>query len=238
MARPIKRLVIVGCVVLALALAGFGGYQFIGSEDVQLFGEHLKRVETTEKVVALTFDDGPDDGTDDVLATLAARKVPATFYLCGVNMSKYPEQTRAIVAAGHDLGNHTWSHRRMVFISQDTIRQEVEDTDQQLRKAGFTGQITFRPPYGQKLIGLPWYLAQTGRTTVLWDVSTEEWIGPSETAQQLADSTVAATRPGSIILLHPWNDRTWVRKATEQVIDRLRAQGYRFVTVAQLLAMR
>ena len=103
----------------------------------------VSHVETEQKVVALTFDDGPTARTPELLATLDAADVPATFYLIGKDLAAHPEYGKQIVDAGHEIGNHSFSHRRMVFVTPGTVRDEIERTDAEIRKTGFSGDITF-----------------------------------------------------------------------------------------------
>lgn len=222
-------------VIVAVAIC-FGTYRLIPSRTTQLAGELVQRVETDERVVALTFDDGPTNGdADAILEALAERGVVATFYVNGQDIEKNPEAMQAIIAGGNEIGNHTWSHRSMAFVTFDIVADEVESTDAAIRAAGYEGPITFRPPYGNKLLTLPLYLAQHDRITVTWDVSAEDFSGASQSSSEIVDATVAMTSPGSIILLHPWFGRTSSQQAIGEIIDRLQAQGYRFVTVSELI---
>jgi peptidoglycan/xylan/chitin deacetylase (PgdA/CDA1 family) len=173
---------------------------------------------------------------DGILDVLASRGVHATFFVNGAPLAENPKLGARLVAAGQELGNHTWSHARLVLKAPSAVRDEVERTDALIRAAGERGEILFRPPYGWKLVGLPWYLARTGRTTVTWDVEPDSppWGGD---AARVADACVRGVRPGSIVLLHVW----WQapsRAALPIVIDRLRADRYAFVTVRELLRDR
>lgn len=123
----------------------------------------------------------------------------------------------------------------MAFVAFDTVAEEVESTDAAIRAAGYEGPITFRPPYGNKLLTLPLYLAQHDRVTVTWDVSAEDFSGVRQSSSEIADGTVGTTSPGSIILLHPWSGRTSSQHAIGEIIDLLQAQGYRFLTVSDLI---
>ncbi|WP_369809001.1 polysaccharide deacetylase family protein [Nocardia sp. NRRL S-836] len=198
----------------------------------------MHRVETGEKVVALTFDDGPDPaGAQQVLDTLAARDVKATFFLVGRELREHPELGRRIAQAGHEVGNHTYSHERMVGVTPGFVAQEVEDTDALIRATGYGGEIRFRPPNGKKLFALPHYLSQHDRTTVMWDVEPDSAGTPA--AARVVEETLAKTRPGSIVLLHPmYAARDQTRQALGPVIDGLRERGFRFVTVSELLQAR
>jgi len=141
--------------VAALFAVAYGLLTLSRATTYQVFGEIVPRVETNEKVVALTFDDGPTPLTQEVLQTLAARNVHGTFFLIGAEIAADPADARAIAASGNQIGNHSWSHDRMAFKTQSFIASEIEKTDREIRKTGYQGEIQFRPPYGKKLFGLP-----------------------------------------------------------------------------------
>jgi peptidoglycan-N-acetylglucosamine deacetylase len=227
-------LTLVACALLLLLLV-WGSWQLLRSRSYQLFGELATVVETEERVVALTFDDGPiAPHTDSILELLRAEGVPATFFVIGSNVAKHPHLARRILAEGHELGNHTYTHRRMVLVSQRVIREEVERTDSLIREAGARGPIHFRPPYGSRLVGLPWYLARTGRSTVLWTLEPDSWFS---THEDMTRHVLEEARPGAIILLHvEVPSRVEERRALRQIIDGLQERGYGFVTVSSLLA--
>jgi peptidoglycan/xylan/chitin deacetylase (PgdA/CDA1 family) len=129
------------------------------------------------------------------------------------------------VEAGHEVGNHTATHRRMVLVGGGTVAEEI----------GYDDEITFRPPYGKKLVALPRYLADHDRTTVMWDVEPDS--GASD-ADAIVRTALEETRPGSIILLHVmYPARESSLAAVPGIVEGLRAEGYRFVTVSELLAM-
>lgn len=226
---------IVGTVLGLVVLMGLltGGYFLTNSRTYQLAGRLVDRVQTGEKVVALTLDDGPTDRAPEVLALLAEAGVPATFYLNGGDLAARPELGRAIAAAGHELGNHTYTHRRMVLVSPDTVADEIERTDAEIRRTGYRGEITFRPPYCKKLWTLPDYLSDHDRTSITWDVEPE---ATADTAEGLVAAATEQVRPGSIILLHTmFAGRAASRAAIVPMVRALRADGYRFVTVSELL---
>ncbi len=207
------------------------------SRSFQLFGEIIARVDTRDSVVALTFDDGPVAAVaDELVAELRARGVRATFFVTGMDLAAAPEVGRELVAAGHELGNHTFSHRRMVLVAPSTMRREIEPTDSLIRAAGERGTIRFRPPYGYKLVGLPYHLARTKRMTVTWDVEPESYPEVAATSAGIVAHVLERVRPGSIILLHPWYpSRATTRAAIPALVDSLQARGYRVTTVGELL---
>ncbi|NRN63129.1 Peptidoglycan-N-acetylmuramic acid deacetylase PdaC [Kibdelosporangium sp. 4NS15] len=223
--------------VIVLVAGTFGVQALTSARTFQFFGGLTDRVDTSAKVVALTFDDGPHPaGTRPLLDELARAQVPATFYLIGQDMAKHPELTKAIVAAGHELGNHTYSHERMVFVTPAFVAGEIERTDQLIRDAGYRGEITFRPPNGKKLLTLPSYLDDHDRRTIMWDVEPNTDPEVDASASRIADFTVSNVRPGSIILLHGmYAGRAETRRAVGPIVNRLKAEGYRFVTVGELL---
>jgi peptidoglycan/xylan/chitin deacetylase (PgdA/CDA1 family) len=224
--------------ILVVLVAGMAATRALArSRSFQLFGTLVARVDTPRRVVALTFDDGPSVRyLDDVLDPLAARGVKATFFVTGAEADGAPEATRRIVEAGHEVGNHTYSHARMIFKSPAFVRDEIERTDAAIRAAGFGGTIHFRPPFGYKLAVLPWHLAGTGRTTVTWDVEPDSYPDVAATADGIARHVVERARPGSIVLLHVWYPvRRTSREAVPLIIEGLQAKGFRFVTVGELV---
>jgi len=203
----------------------------------QVCGELVWEAPTTERVVALTFDDGPEAGhVEEVLGVLHDRDARATFFLTGRGIEADPVDAARIVAAGHEVGNHSYSHRRMLLRSDEFIRTEIEETDRLIRALGVTGEILFRPPYGKKLVGLPWYLAQHHRKTVMWTIDAETDPSRGVDPTSIADHVVANVYPGAIVLFHVLaSSRASERRALPLVLDRLAALGYRFVTVSSLL---
>ncbi|WP_167441746.1 polysaccharide deacetylase family protein [Amycolatopsis vastitatis] len=237
--RRARTWTIVVTSALVVALAGaFTLFEVSKSRTFQFFGTLVNRVETSEKIVALTLDDGPDPaGAHAILDTLRGRQVPATFFLIGRDIAAHPDLAHDIAAAGHEIGNHSFSHDRMIGVTPSWVADEVEATDALIRTTGYTGEILFRPPNGKKLFALPRYLADHHRTTITWDVEPDSEGDPD--AATIERATVDQVRPGSIILLHGmYGSREPTRQALVPILDRLKQRGYRFVTVSQLLAAR
>ncbi len=233
-----KWLIISAVAVLVLAGSGVGLYGLMNARTFQLFGGLTYRVDTEQKVVALTFDDGPSDKAPSIEQALATLKVPATFFLIGSEIEKHPGVAEQLAAHGHQLANHSYTHSRMVFVGADFVASEIERTDALIRAAGYGGDIVFRPPYSKKLYQLPRYLADHGRKTITWDVEPDSDSSDpaSDDPNAIVRTTLDQVRPGSIILLHPWNaDHDADLAALPGIVDGLRAKGYRFVTVNELL---
>jgi len=223
--------------LLVMVLAWFGFKELVNSESYQWSGEIVDRVETDEPVVALTFDDGPMPGkTAEILAILEEQGVRATFFLVGAAMEEHPAQARMIVEAGHEVGNHSYTHSRMVFKSFNFVADELERTDLAIRAAGYVEPIHFRPPFGKKLFNLPRYLSANDITTIMWDVAPETFREGDDGRDVVLRRVLEQARPGSIILLHVMFDsRKDTMAAVPGIIEGLRARGFGFVTVSELI---
>lgn len=222
--KPMKLKILLIGLALAIA-AAIGLYLLMNARCYQLLGNLVCHGAYKRKRIALTFDDAPSERTSDavlaVLAVLAEKNVKATFFMIGENMERYPQAAQRIAAAGHEMGNHSYSHRRFLLRSPAFIAREIEDTNALIRTAGYHGPIHFRPPYGKKLLGLPWYLARH----------------QAPTAEAITAAALAQAHNGAIILLHPFCVEACraEREALPLIIDGLRAQGYTLTTVSELL---
>jgi peptidoglycan-N-acetylglucosamine deacetylase len=228
-----------GIVVLLLAAGFVVFWQVSRARTFQLMGEIVPRINTSEKVVALTFDDGPTtEGTAEVLAILKDHHIKASFFLIGADIQTHPESVKQIIAAGHEIGNHSYSHERMIFQTPSFIQREIDDTDRLIREAGYEGTIHFRPPYGKKFFLLPYYLAKRGKKSIMWDVEPESDQKVDGNTQKLTEQVLAQTQPGSIILLHVmYKSREPSMNAISPIIQGLKERGYEFKTVSELLAL-
>jgi len=227
--------------VLSLAMVPLvfvSAWQLSKSRDWQILGRLVTRVETRDRVVALTFDDGPRPGfTEEVLGILRDKGGKATFFVTGQALEENMAQAQLIVEQGHELGNHSYSHQRMIARSYSFVRQEIERTEQLIRAAGYEWPVHFRPPYGKRFIVLPYYLSVTGRTTVFMDVEPESYGEIAASAERIKEHVLDNVRPGSIVLLHVmYESRAESMRALPGIIEGLQGRGYRLVTVSELLA--
>lgn len=224
-------------VVLITVILSYALLKISKSRTFQFFGGLVSRVETDQKVVALTFDDAPTAHAIEPLKVLEEKEVKATFFAIGKNIEENPEITKQIVKEGHQLANHSYTHQRLIVRTLPFIEEEIEKTNDLICEAGYKGEIVFRPPNGKKLFILPWYLKQSHINTVMWDVEPDTYF--KNDAQKIADYTVENTHHGSIILMHPFCENNCVadREALPQIIDRLKYDGYTFVTVNELLGL-
>lgn len=231
-----KFIVILLGAFLLLCIFGVATYKTMNSRKFQFFGGIINRIDTKDKIVALTFDDGPSQKVDDILLILNSQNVKATFFLIGNEIKQYPEETKKIISAGHEIGNHTYSHNRMVFKMPSFIKNEIEETDNLIKEMGYREPIQFRPPNGKKLIFLPYYLWQHDRKTILWDLEPNSYPEINCSSDKIVKYVVDNVKPGSIILLHPMYDNEGnTIGAINGIIEGLKNKGYEFKTVNELL---
>jgi peptidoglycan-N-acetylglucosamine deacetylase len=200
-------------------------------------GKAIWEVPTEEKVIALTFDDGPSPTfTPKILDLLKSYDVKATFFSVGYRMEKQPEIVKRQVEEGHEIANHTYSHPSFRRLSKAKIKEELNKTTETIYK--FTGKTPkhFRPPegyYNEKIINTA---NETGYTVVMWSwhLDSFDWRYPG--VDYMVRKILSNATGGDIMLFHDFGgDRTTTIKALQQIIPVLKMRGYTFVTVTELL---
>jgi peptidoglycan/xylan/chitin deacetylase (PgdA/CDA1 family) len=193
------------------------------------------RGRTTMPYIAMTYDDGPHPrNTPRLLDMLRERNIKATFYVVGRNVNMYPEIVRRIVAEGHEIGNHTWTHRNLTTLSDSSVRWEMDKTRDAIVAACGVKPRTMRPPYGAlRQRQRAWIYREYGYPTILWNVDPEDWRRPGLSV--VAGRIINNTRSGSIVLAHDLHKSTV--DAMPASLDGLLRRGFKFVTVSQLLAL-
>ncbi|NPV71369.1 MAG: polysaccharide deacetylase family protein [Firmicutes bacterium] len=195
------------------------------------------------KVIALTFDDGPDPvWTPKVLDILKENDVRATFFLVGRHVEKYPAIARRIVDEGHSVGNHSYSHLNMPLLSGKKAEDEIDRCEEAIENVCGVRTVLFRPPRGLAQAAVRHLLIQKRYTIVLWKLSSRDWAEPS---YREIVSTCAGARGGDIILFHDsgsllsaqGGSRAATVRALPLIIKDLRSKGFRFVTVDQLIVL-
>jgi peptidoglycan/xylan/chitin deacetylase (PgdA/CDA1 family) len=216
-----------------LALCSWSVFEISRARCFALVGDILCRVETDRPMVALTFDDGPtEQGVAAALQALEDRGASATFFLIGEQVAQRPHLVRRIVAAGHEIANHSFSHQRMVARPASFYDMEIRLTHDALISAGAPKPALFRPPYGKKLWGLPAAVRRHGYEMVMIDVEEPETEDPRAYAERL----VREARSGSILLMHlMYGGNEAAREALPLVIEGLQARGFEVVSVGELL---
>lgn len=223
--------------------------------DNQLRGAHrvIWDIGTTQPLVALTFDDGPDPRwTPTVLDALATAGAKATFFMMGHNVDAHRDLARRVVAEGHDVGNHTWSHQDLAFMDSQTTRSEIVDGKRAIHEVLGVETSYFRPPRGELTGAAMRILADQNDDTFLWSVSRNQ--PGTGTPKLVADHILERLRPGAIVDMHdsigrgnflPASNRI-VRQlsasrdvdvaAVPAILQRGAAAGLRFVTMTEMLA--
>lgn len=230
-------LALAGLLMAASGFVTYYEYHGFGCQDGIVRGSSTDRNE-----IAITFDDGPSRRyTPAILDILKQKGVRATFFVTGKQVHKYPEIAKRIVAEGHDIGNHTYSHRELVPATRRAILRQLRRTDKLIEAT--TGKKTrlFRPPRGIYSNAVRKLLIKEGYQMVLWTVSGVDWQGVS--AGRVARRVLRYVRPGGIILLHDGGalirkdgaSRRNTVEALPSIIDGLREKGYRIVSLSHLL---
>ena len=188
-----------------------------------------------EKYVALTFDDGPSGRyTRRLLEGMQERQVQATFFLCGYRMEQYPDLASQILAGGHEIGNHGYSHGKMSDMDAQTLNRELERTDEILRSQTGISASLLRPPGGSSCQKVVQAARTHGVSLVTWSVDPMDWA--TEDRALVVKRVMKQVKDGDIILMHDMSDSSV--DAALEIIDHLTEQGYRFKTVSQLAAVR
>jgi peptidoglycan-N-acetylglucosamine deacetylase len=211
-----------------------------------LFGTCVSSGSPGSRTVALTFDDGPCESTPALLDVLASEGVAATFFQCGMNVLRHPAIAREVALAGHEIGNHTYSHARLCprlsrkpnFLPPAAIYRELAQAQEILCAETGAIPILFRPPYGFRWIGLGRAQRRLHLLGVLWTVIGHDWDWPAE---RTAGHVLTGTGPGGILCLHdgrdiqPNPDISQTIDAVRCIISALKDEGYSFATVSNLL---
>ncbi len=232
-------LTVLGGVGALVVLVGLYVYAW-SVPTLQVFGPALLRGPADDGKVALTFDDGPSSPyTGQILDILRERGVTATFFLCGKNVERYPEIARRIVAEGHTIGNHTYSHPFPYFRRRSFIAAEIDRAQDVIE--GVTGlrPRIFRPPFGARWLGMYPVLRKRGLPLINWSDTGYDWLQGVD----ISGETLKHLLPGSIILLHDGKrvypphqvDQSRTVSALPAIIDGLRQAGLTFVSVADFL---
>ncbi|MFD3449811.1 polysaccharide deacetylase family protein [Microbacteriaceae bacterium 4G12] len=209
-------------------------------KDMEHTGYVIWEVPTSAKVIALTFDDGPNqDYTPQILSILKKHRAQATFFTVGRRMQENPRIAKRIAKEGHELGNHTMTHMYMKAMGVDQIKNEVNRAEKEIKKLQPNGQLLFRPPGGYVNPSLLQFAKEQGYTIILWSwhQDTYDWSGPS--AQKIANHVLGNARNGDIVLMHDGGgNRTQTVEALKIIIPALQQRGYKCITISELLKHR
>jgi peptidoglycan/xylan/chitin deacetylase (PgdA/CDA1 family) len=198
----------------------------------------------SEKVVALTFDDGPSPvWTTQILDELKLAKVKGTFFMLGEHVVKYPEVAKRVAAEGHEIGNHTYDHHVLIYYTMDELEKEIKEAEKVIKDT--TGRTTryFRPPKAWLTGPEKKKIEEMGYKTVLWTLNSKDWVTFDD--KYIIRYILKHLKPGDIILFHDsggvfrveGGDRHETVLAVRRLIERLKEKGWQFVTVSELLEL-
>lgn len=203
------------------------GWLELDGEDY-FFDDSGKYDETKKRpMVALTFDDGPGEHTEELLDCLTKNNAKATFFMLGPNAAAFPDVVKDLKDAGMELGNHTYDHWNLTSLDSESVVSQITRTNDAISSAAGVPATVMRPPGGaynesvQAAVGMP---------VIMWSIDTKDWATKSE--DQTYQVTVDNVKDGSIVLMHDIHE--WSVKAAIRAIPELVEQGYKLVTVSEL----
>lgn len=187
------------------------------------------------KRIALTFDDGPHPKkTGEILDILDKYDIKATFFVIGQNAEKHPEIVSDEAERGHEIANHSYTHPNLSKIGYEKIKEEIEKTDEIIKKAANITPKLFRPPTGAYSESIVKVAKEYGKTTIIWTVDTLDWANAPK--DDIVKNIKSNVQNGSIILFHDFTGKdAHTKEALEEIIPYLKEQGYEFVTVSELI---
>ena len=211
-----------------------------------MFGPSVYRGHAGRRSIALTFDDGPSEGSMHLVEFLAKEGISATFFQCGKNVERYPDIARTIWKMGHDIGNHTYSHPRLCprlgwkvdYKSPAFIEGELAKTQRVIEEEVGFRPLLMRAPYGLRWYGIAAAQKKLGLLGVMWTVIGRDWEWP---APAIAGLVLRKASPGGIVCLHdgrdiqPKPDISEMLKSLRRIVPALRDLGYNFETVSSLI---
>lgn len=226
----------------SLAAAVTAGYQAM-SPAGQWYGQTFTGLPRASRQIALTYDDGPNDPhTLRLLDVLAKHNVDATFFLIGRYARLRPDIARAVAQAGHVVGNHTFTHPLLTLKTKTEIRAELTRCRDVIKDAIGNHSNLFRPPFGGRRPAVLHIARELGLETVMWNVTGYDWNAPP--AAEIGRKVEKQTYGGNVILLHDGGhrrmgaDRSQTVLATDHLIARYKSEGFEFVTIPQMTAVK
>ena len=220
-------------------LACLAGYHTMASTS-QFYGRTFIGLAPSSRLLALTYDDGPNDPyTWHMIEVLERHGVKATFFLIGQYVQQKPEIARALVAAGHAIGSHTFSHPNLIFEQVTELRSQLVQTRQAILDATGVETKIFRPPFGGRRPATLRTVRAFGLETVMWNVICYDWKAKS--VEEIVAHAERRIRGGDVILLHDGShvrmgvDRSCSVEATDRILSRYLGEGFEFVTIPEMM---
>jgi peptidoglycan/xylan/chitin deacetylase (PgdA/CDA1 family) len=191
-----------------------------------------------KELIALSFDDGPSSATPVILDLLRRHHAYATFFVVGMAIAGREDLLVRMVAEGHEIGNHTFSHPRIGDLSKDELVAELELTSDLIEGASGMRPRLMRPPYGVDAFAAKAVAKRLGMTTVLWSINPRDWREID--ASEVCDLVLTSAKPGGVVVQHDGIGQEAMRERTvaalEMMLPKLTERGYRLVTISDILA--
>lgn len=221
-----------------LALVLFLGCLFNATAPIAEAAAPTYRTDKTNSMqIALTFDDGPHPSqTKRILDILDRFNVKATFFMIGINVTRYPKAAQEVAQRGHEIGNHTFTHTRLQNMEPLTLENELKQCEDVIWKICRYRPRLFRPPEGFLNDGVLNCSESGDYSLILWSIDTRDW--EVRDANHIAETVLERIRPGDIILLHDYVAKSKTPEALELFLPKLLALGYQPVTVSQLIGVK
>jgi peptidoglycan/xylan/chitin deacetylase (PgdA/CDA1 family) len=238
--RSTIRFVDLGIPIAGSAAAASAGWLAwaVRGRSAAVFGPSQWRGPRDCRAIALTFDDGPSESTPRILEILARHNVPATFFQCGVNVERLPAIARAVPRAGHEVGNHSYTHPMFCFRSARFMEAELRRAQQAIERHTGARPVWFRAPYGVRWFGLGEAQRKLNLTGVMWTIIGYDWnLKAGEVvervAQRVSNGAILCLHDGRELRVRP--DAGATVEAVRRLVPMLLDRGYTFETVSRLL---
>jgi peptidoglycan/xylan/chitin deacetylase (PgdA/CDA1 family) len=234
-------------IILFLSLVFFvvlAGAAFCIFFDEAVFARKgtIYRVNSSDKLVALTFDDGPSPvWTPQILDELKAAGIKATFFMLGKHVEEYPDVARRVVSEGHEIGNHTYDHHVLIYYTMQELEDELNHADRVIKEVTGVEAKYFRPPKAWLTREEKVKVGDMGYQVILWSLNSKDWVTFHD--KQITSYILRRIKPGDIILFHDsggaftaeGGNRIQTVKTISRLVRKLEERGYKFVTISQLL---
>jgi peptidoglycan/xylan/chitin deacetylase (PgdA/CDA1 family) len=227
-------------IIAAAGVATWAGFQCYWPTS-QVWGKTFLGLEPGSRTLALTYDDGPNDPwTLRLLEVLERHSVKATFFVIGRFVEQKPEIARAVVAAGHALGIHTWDHPNLLFARASEVRSQLERTRKLIFDTTGVATTLMRPPFGARRPGTLRVIRELGLAPVMWNITCYDW--KPTTPERILANVARQMRGGDVILMHDGGhlrmgaDRRHSVEATDRMVAKYSAEGYGFASIPEMIA--
>jgi peptidoglycan/xylan/chitin deacetylase (PgdA/CDA1 family) len=232
--RAIRPAMVLMATLVVLAVLTLCGPVQVQAATTITPGTECSRIPTKEKVIALTFDDAwIDADLESILATLKTAGIKATFFPTGIGVEQSPELARRVVAEGHEFGSHAYTHSKLRVMSRDELLSQIQKTEEAFSAAGLKDPAPlFRAPWGEVNAKVLSVLGDEGYVNIMWTARGGDTVAHRTPAQVIVN-VMNSVRAGGIIVMHTRNEIT--PKALPELIRRIKAKGYRFVTLSEVL---